>query len=100
MKRGLTLVILILSLNGKAQVKITGKVTDNKGKPVGGVSITLKDSYDGATTDSLGNFSFISTEKGKHTVEASVIGYRPFEQELNIASDLITLNISMKELVT
>ncbi len=100
MKRALTLLILILSLTAKAQVKIIGKVTDNKGKPVGGVSIVLKDTYDGATTDSLGNFSFTSTEKGKHTVEASVIGYRPFDQELNLGSAPITLNIAMKELVT
>ena len=100
MQQGLTLLILILSLTASAQVKIAGKVTDKKGKPVAGVSITLKDSYDGATTDSSGNFSFTSTEKGKHTVEASGIGYRPFEQEINIGPDPITLNISMKELVT
>ena len=66
MKRVLTLLILILGLSAKAQVKVSGKITDNKGKPVGGVSIALKDTYDGATTDSLGNFSFTTTEKG-HT---------------------------------
>ena len=100
MKRVLTLLILILGLSAKAQVKITGKTTDNKGKPLGGVSIALKDTYDGATTDSLGSFSFTSIEKGKHTLEATVIGYRPFGQELTIGSTDIGLNISMKELVT
>ena len=100
MKRVLTLLILILGLSAKAQVKITGKITDNKGKPIGGVSIALKDSYDGATTDSLGNFSFTSTEKGKYILEATIIGYRPFAQELTVGSTDIGLNISMKELVT
>ncbi len=100
MKWTLTLFILILGLTVEAQVKVTGKITDNKGKPVSGVSIALKNTYDGATTDSLGNFSFITTEKGKQILETSIIGYRPFEQELNIELAPITLNIAMKELVT
>ena len=100
MKKGFTLLILILSLTVKAQVKITGKVTDTRGKLVSGVSITLKNSYDGATTDSLGNFAFATTEKGKHVLEVSVIGYKSFEQEINIESANITLNPSIKELVT
>jgi vitamin B12 transporter len=100
MKRGITLVILILGLSVQAQVKVAGRVTDGKGKPVGGVSIALKDSYDGATSDSLGIFSFVTTEKGKKTFEASIIGFKPFEQEINIENSPITLNITMKELVT
>lgn len=100
MKKGFTLLILILSLTVKAQVKITGKVTDTRGKLVSGVSITLKNSYDGATTDSLGNFAFATTEKGKHVLEVSIIGYKSFEQEINIESAPITLNPSIKELVT
>jgi vitamin B12 transporter len=100
MKRVLTLLILILSLTAKAQVKIAGKITDAKGKAVIGASITIKDSYDGATTDSLGNFAFTTTEKGKNILEASIIGYKSFEQEINIESAPITINPSMKELVT
>lgn len=100
MKRGLILLFLILSLTAKAQVKIAGKIMDNRGKPVNGVSITLNGTYDGATTDSLGNFSFLTTEKGKIILQTSIIGYRPFEQELTIGSNPITVNITMKELVT
>ena len=100
MKTVLTLLILILSLTAKTQVKVAGKIIDTRGKPVGGVSITLKGSYDGATSDSAGNFSFLTTETGKKVFEASIIGYRPFEQEISIASAPITLNITLKELVT
>jgi len=100
MRIALTLLILILGLSAGAQVKVGGKITDTKGKPVSGVSITLRDTYDGATTDSLGNFSFTTTEKGKKVLEASIIGYKPFEQEINLESASITLNIPMKELVT
>ena len=100
MKGAVTLLILLLSLSAMAQVKVDGKIMDTKGKPVGGVSITLKGTYDGATTDSLGNFSFTTTEKGKKILEASIIGYKPYEHEINLDSAPVTLNISMKELVT
>ena len=100
MKGAFTLLILLLGISAMAQVKVEGKITDTKGKPVGGVSITLKDTYDGATTDSMGNFTFTTTEKGKKILEASGIGYKPFEQEINLESTPIILNISMKELVT
>lgn len=100
MKGACTLLILLLGLSAIGQVKVDGKITDTKGKPVSGVSITLKDTYDGATTDSLGNFSFTTTEKGKMILEASIIGFKQFEQEINLESAPVTLNISMKELVT
>lgn len=100
MKYVTSLFLLTLMFSAKAQVKISGKIADTKGKPIAGVSITLKDTYDGATTDSSGNFSFETTEKGKHTLEATIIGYRSFEQELNIGTVPISLNINIKELVT
>ena len=60
-----------------------------------GVSITLKNSYDGATSDSLGNFSFTSAEKGKQIIEASIVGYRPFSQEVTLVQRSLLLK-SMK----
>jgi len=47
-----------------AQTTIAGKVTDKK-NPLIGVSITLKDTYDGATSDSSGKYSFKTSEKGE-----------------------------------
>ena len=84
MKTLFTLCLLVLIVVGKAQVKITGKVLDNKNRPLAGISIVLKDTYDGATSDSAGNFSFITTEKGDHVFEVSSSGYRPYEQKINI----------------
>lgn len=100
MRTALILIIMLLGNAALAQVKIAGKILDGKGKPVAGASITLRDTYDGATTDSLGNFSFSTTENGKRILEASIIGFRPYEQELTIGNSNITVNISMKELVT
>lgn len=100
MIRVFILFFLLLGLTATAQVNVTGKVVDTKGKPVGGVSITLIGSYDGATSDSTGNFSFTTSETGKKMIEASITGYRPFEQELTISTLPIILNISLKEMIT
>lgn len=100
MKLLFTLCLLTLTVATKAQVKITGKVLDNKNKPLAGISIVLKDTYDGATTDSAGNFSFSTTEKGEQVLEVTSLGYRPYEQKLNINAANITINVILKELVT
>ncbi|MGF2411618.1 MAG: TonB-dependent receptor, partial [Ferruginibacter sp.] len=94
----LLLVLAVFSLN--AQVKISGKVTNNKNKPLTGISIVLKNTYDGATSDSAGNFSFTTTEKGEQIIEASASGYRPFEQKLTIGTADITISATLKELIT
>lgn len=83
-----------------AQVKISGKVVDNKGKPLAGISIVLKETYDGATSDSAGNFSFTTSEKGNQLIEATSAGYRPFEQNITIGTGDISLAITLKELIT
>ena len=94
------LLLLLINFSAQAQTNISGKILDNKNKPLPGISISLKNTYDGTTTDSLGNYSFTTTEKGEQTLEASTTGYRPFEQQINLTGISIILNISLKELVT
>jgi len=100
MKNLFTLLLAVLFFSAKAQVKISGKALDNKNKPLAGVSITLKNTYDGATTDSAGNFSFTTTEKGEQVIEATSSGYRSFEQKITIATSNITISVTLKEQVT
>lgn len=91
---------ILTGINLSAQVKITGKITDGRNKPVGGASVVLKDTYDGTTADSLGNFSFLTTEKGERILQVSIIGYRPYEEKLSLNGSGVTLNIILKELIT
>lgn len=100
MKIVLLLLLIFNAFAATAQVKISGKITDNKNKPMAGVSISIKDSYDGATTDSTGNFSFTTTEKGAKILEATIIGYNPSAQNISIGAESITLNFSLKEQIT
>ena len=71
---------LIMTSQIYSQTIIHGKLRDNKGKPIPGASVSIKDSYDGGVADSLGNYKFSTTEKGDQTLIATNIGYRSFEQ--------------------
>jgi vitamin B12 transporter len=91
------LVALSLSFGVSGQVYISGRVLDGKKKPVPGVSLGIRDSYDGATSDSAGNFKFSTTEKGNHILTASSIGFRNFEQPVNIGTESLVIDILLKD---
>ena len=97
--RQLSLITLLLfiTFSLQAQVKISGTVKNLRGKKVIGASITLKDTYDGATSDSSGNYSFTTTESGAHVLSASAIGVKSVEEAITIANEPITVNFSLKE---
>lgn len=100
MKHIILLVLLFASFNVFSQTKLSGKLTDTKNKPLRGASITIKNSYDGTTTDSLGNYSFITTEKGDQVFEANISGYSSYSKNIKLDGTAILLNISVKELIT
>ncbi|HEX6846688.1 MAG TPA: carboxypeptidase-like regulatory domain-containing protein, partial [Chitinophagaceae bacterium] len=94
------LLFVRVSLSLSAQTTISGKVSDKK-NPLVGVSITLKDTYDGATTDSAGKYSFKTSEKGEFILTATSVGYRPFEQAIKLeGKGALTIDIVLKEEVT
>lgn len=79
-----------------AQVKISGKVTfRNKGIPE--VNVTLKDTYDGATTDANGNFSFETSEKGIQKLTFTHAKYYEIEKQIDIEDKDQTINAELKE---
>ncbi len=83
-----------------AQVVIKGTIKDNKNNPVPGASISIKDSYDGATSDSSGRYSFKTFEKGIQTIIISFIGYKPYEQQIKLESGSLTVDAVLKQEVT
>lgn len=80
-----------------AQVTIKGTVKDNRSRPLAGASITLKDTYDGGTADSLGNFHFTTTEKGVHIISITNLGYKTFEQTVTLGTEPIVIDALLKE---
>lgn len=101
LKIGFFLLLLTSWLQqGFSQVTIKGVVKNNRSKPLYGVSISLKDTYDGATTDSSGNFSFTTTEKGQKILIASSVGHKPYEQTIKLEGETISVVITLKEEIT
>jgi len=75
-----------------AQAKnITGTVTDETGNPLDGVSVSVKNSAKGTTTDVSGKFS-ISAEPGAH-LEFSSVNYETYEVEVGSQA---TLAVTLK----
>ncbi|HUR09755.1 MAG TPA: TonB-dependent receptor [Flavitalea sp.] len=79
------------------QAVISGKVKDQKGRPVTGASIAIKDSYDGATSDSLGNYRFTTNEKGDKILIITSIGYKPLELPVSLQGSAVKVDLQLKE---
>lgn len=79
------------------QTKVSGKVADEKGEPVIGANLVIKDSYDGASTDTNGLFSFTTTATGKQTLIISSIGYKISSQEIDLNGNDVEVQIKLKE---
>lgn len=94
---GLLILLTGLFQNLSAQVTIKGVVKDNKNNPVNGASISIKDSYDGATSDSTGKYSFKTSEKGVQTLVFSNIGYKTIEQAVKLETGVLTIDIVLKQ---
>ncbi len=82
------------------QTKISGKVSNGRKQPLAGVSITIKDTYDGATSDSLGNFELTTSETGEHLLEASITGHTSYSKNISLDGQPQTLDIILKENIT
>ena len=89
--------LILFTAVALAQPVISGKIKDNKGRPVPGASIAVKDSYDGGTSDSTGRFHFRTTEKGAHILTVSSIGFRAFEQPISIGTESIVVDVLLRE---
>lgn len=80
-----------LNLNVNS-LKIKGKVTDEKGLPLPGVSVKIKDASIGTTTDNDGNYS-ITSPNNQATIIFSYVGFIPQEHKITNSA---TLNIVLR----
>ena len=83
-----------------AQITISGKVLGRNNKPLKDVSVTLKDTYDGATTDETGNYKFETSEKGSQTLIFSHPKFIEIEKSIQIEDKNLILNAELKESVS
>ena len=93
----LLLFLLSLCQASFGQQKISGKVSNTHGDPLLGVNIYVLDTYDGASSDVNGEFSFHTSEPGKQTVIASFIGYKVFNEDVDLGLGHVELQIILEE---
>ena len=79
-----------------AQTTISGIVTAKNGTPIEGANIYLDGTYDGASTDADGTFSFVTEEQGVQTLVISYVSYEPFMMAADV-SQMKNLTIALRE---
>lgn len=74
---------------------VTGIVRDEKGQGMPGVTIQLKGTTIGFTTDGSGHFQFDLPKRENLALRFTFVGYKPYE--VKVAADMKPLEIVMKE---
>ncbi len=80
-----------------AQTTLSGTIRDENGDAMAGANCYLDGTYDGATSDEDGHFSFETAELGPQALKVSYIGYEIATQKLNLDSVLAPIEVQMKE---
>ncbi len=94
----LIIILLFISSSVLAQTKITGKVTSFSGEALIGANVFVKDTYDGASTDINGNYTFTTTAAGEVVVVVRYIGYEETSHKIQLKTTN-NINFSLKESV-
>jgi len=91
------------SNNGQIEtITINGKVTDEKGEPLPGVSVRIKDTDIGVATNVSGDFT-ITVPNANTVLVFTFLGFRPLEQSVNgktfLKVALVPLSKSLEEVI-
>ncbi|QIE58134.1 TonB-dependent receptor [Rasiella rasia] len=87
---------LLLPLLAFAQSEVSGTVTQKNGAPIFGANVYLEGTYDGASTDENGTFSFTTSETGIQTLVISYVTYEPFMMAADV-TQLKGLKLTLRE---
>lgn len=98
MKNLIIIIVFFIGVQLSAQSVINGKVFNAKNIPISGANIYLEGTYDGATSDENGTFSFKTTELGAQTLLISYLAYETFTM-LGDVSYMKNIKIKLKESV-
>ena len=94
-RRILGLLAILMSISIWSQITISGKVTF-RNKSLKDINITLKDTYDGATSDENGNYSFTTTESGDKILVFSGSNYEEVEIPVKLEGKDLNVPASVK----
>jgi hypothetical protein len=69
-----------------SQNTISGRVVDQKGKPVLGANIYIDGTYDGATSSETGEFTFETSESGNKFLIVSFLLFETYKKEIDLSN--------------
>ena len=99
MKATLSILFIFSATICFAQTKVSGRVTDENGEGIPGANVSIKDSYDGASTNVEGKFEFTTTEAGTKVLVITFVGYKNFEKEIVLNGSEVKIETSLKETI-
>lgn len=82
-----------------AQTIISGTVVDHDNHPISGANVYLEGTYDGASTNENGEFSFETAESGNQNLVISMMAYETFMQAADV-SYFKNLKITLLEAIS
>ncbi len=90
---------LLLSFTAFAQSgTVTGVVTDeNTGDPLIGTTVQLVELQRGTPSDTDGSFEITGVPAGTYTLRVSFVGYRTHEQEVEVGTGTVTVDVALSE---
>ncbi|HEY3430655.1 MAG TPA: TonB-dependent receptor [Cyclobacteriaceae bacterium] len=99
MKGPLLTLMIIATASCFAQTKVSGRVMDEKGEGIPGANVSIKDSYDGASSNVEGKFEFTTPETGEKLLVITFVGYKNFEKEIDLNGVEVKVDAYMKETI-
>ncbi len=92
----LLFVFILGSWVSQGQNTVSGKITEANGTPIFGVNVYLEGTYDGASTNENGEFTFDTTEEGLQTLIASFLSFENYSLQVDV-SEMNKLKIKLRE---
>ncbi|PKG43318.1 TonB-dependent receptor [Psychroflexus sp. MES1-P1E] len=92
----LVLSLLLFGTQIIAQHQISGAIKGQRGLPITGANVYIVGSYDGATTNLEGKFSFSTSETGIKTLYVSFLSFEDYSLTADL-SEFKNLEIKLKE---
>ena len=92
------IIVLVLCFGSLSysQTTISGKVVDQKNSPIEGANIYLEGTYDGATSNGDGQFSFTTSETGTQALVISFLSYET-KTVVDEVSKFVNLKVVLRE---
>ena len=90
------IIMLLVAVSATSQTRVSGVVTDGR-EPLVGANVYIVGTIDGCITDSVGRFSFLTSQTGELTLRVTYMGFDDYELS---STQLTNLTIRMRERAT